>query len=179
MPRIFEPKPKDDFYLFVGRLAASKHADLVIEACNTLKKKLIVVGSGKGLPYLEKLAGSTIVFAGSISDEALDDLYARAKLLIYPAEDEDFGMIAVEAMAHGTPAVVHRSGGFLESVVENKTGIFINELTVDGVIDAIARAEKTQWNARAIYDYANRFSADRFKKEMTALIEQAVKQKRS
>lgn len=168
-------EPKEDFILFVGRLAMSKHVDLVIQACNELKRKLIVVGTGKNLAYLQGLAGETVEFAGSVSDEMLASLYARAKLLVYPAEDEDFGMIAVEAMAYGTPAIVHRSGGFLESVVEDKTGVFINDLTVDGVTTAIKIAEKISWNARAIYEHAKTFSSERFKKQIAKLVEDSTK----
>jgi glycosyltransferase involved in cell wall biosynthesis len=120
VPDSLPTQKKEDFLLFVGRLAMSKHVDLVIQAANTLKKKLIVVGTGKSLPYLESLAGDTVEFTGSISDVALADLYARAKLLVYPAEDEDFGMIAVEAMAteHQPWSIVRR---LFESVVEDKT----------------------------------------------------------
>ncbi|HKY74221.1 MAG TPA: glycosyltransferase, partial [Patescibacteria group bacterium] len=111
VPQILPKKKKEDFCLFVGRLAASKHVDLVVRACTEMKKKLVVVGSGKPLEYLQSIAGPTVTFLGSVDDAVLHDLYSRASMLIYPAEDEDFGMIPVEAMAYGTPVIVHHSGG--------------------------------------------------------------------
>jgi len=170
VPATLPKTKKEEFYLYVGRLAASKHVDLVVKTCSQLKKRLLVVGSGKGLEDLKNIAGPSVEFLGSVSDEKLHDLYARAKLLIYPAEDEDFGMIPVEAMAYGTPVIVHRSGGFLESVIEGKTGIFIDKLTEDALEKAIERAEKIHWDQNTLYAHAKKFSKDRFKKEMHTLI---------
>ena len=161
---------KENFYLFVGRLAASKHIDLVIKTCTQFGLSLKIVGSGKALPYLQSLAGNTVEFLGSISDDALHDLYARAKTLIYPAEDEDFGMVPLEAMAYGTPVIVHHSGGFLETIVEGKTGIFFEEFTVEALGKAIHQADRIEWDSEALYRHAKRFSKERFKKEILSLI---------
>jgi glycosyltransferase involved in cell wall biosynthesis len=87
------------------------------------------------------------------------------------AEDEDFGMVPIEAMAYGTPVVVHHSGGFLETVVEGKTGIFFEEFSIKALGEAMKKLEKTQWDAEALYRHAKRFSKERFKKEILALIE--------
>lgn len=175
-PPIFVPsappsKKKEEFYLYAGRLAASKHVDLVIQTCTKLKLPLKVVGSGKSLEYLQSIAGETVEFLGSVSDEQLHDLYARAKTLIYPAEDEDFGMVPIEAMAYGTPVVVHHSGGFLETVVEGKTGIFFKDFSVDALEEAIKKAQKIDWDAQALYRHAQRFSIERFQKEIWKLIQ--------
>lgn len=161
---------KENFYLFVGRLAASKHVDLVIKTCTQLGLPLKIVGSGKALPYLQSLAGTTIEFLGSVSDDTLYTLYARAKTLIYPAEDEDLGMVPLEAMAYGTPVIVHHSGGFLETVIEGKTGIFFNEFTTEALGKAIQQAERVEWDSEALYRHARRFSKERFQKEMLSLI---------
>ncbi len=161
---------KENFYLFVGRLAASKHVDLVIKTCTQLELPLKVVGSGKALPYLQSLAGNTVEFLGSVSDDTLYDLYARAKTLIYPAEDEDLGMVPLEAMAYGTPVIVHHSGGFLETVVEGKTGIFFEEFTTEALGKAIHQAERVEWDPEALYRHAKRFSKERFQKEILSLI---------
>lgn len=161
---------KEDFCLYVGRLAASKHVDLVIKTCTTMKQKLFVVGSGKLPPYLRSIAGESVSFLGSVSDEVLNRLYAKAKVVIYPTEDEDFGMIPVEAMAHGTPVIVHRSGGFLESVVDGKTGIFIDDFSEKTLQTAIRTYEETHWDHAAIYRHAKRFSKERFQKEMMETI---------
>lgn len=170
VPQTLPKKKKENFCLFVGRLAASKHVDLVVRACTSMRKKLIVVGSGKPLEYLQSIAGPTVTFTGSVDDATLHDLYNKASMLIYPAEDEDFGMIPVEAMAHGTPVIVHHSGGFLESVIEGKTGVFIRSFEEDELIRAIQRCENTAWDASALYEHAKMFSKQRFQQEILSLI---------
>lgn len=170
MPPSASSAQKENFYLFVGRLAASKHINLVIKTCTRLGLPLKVVGSGKALPYLQSLAGNTVEFLGSVSDDTLYDLYARAKTLIYPAEDEDLGMVPLEAMAYGTPVIVHHSGGFLETVVEGKTGIFFEEFTTNALGKAIHQAERVEWDSEALYRHAKRFSKERFQKEIFSLI---------
>jgi len=164
---------KENFVLYVGRLGASKHVDLVIEACNQLKQPLKLVGVGRDMKYLKSIAGPSIEFLGSVSDETLHGLYARAHVLIYPAEDEDFGMIPVEAMAYGTPVIVHHSGGFLETVIEGKTGVFMHELTTSAMIEALHKANRVEWDPRKLYDHAKTFSKERFKKEILRVISAA------
>jgi len=171
VPKILRDVQKDNFCLFVGRLAASKHVDVVVRACTTMNMPLKIVGSGNPLEYLKSIAGPSVEFLGSVSDDVLNDLYAKAKMVIYPAEDEDFGMIPVEAMAYGTPVIVHRSGGFLESVVEGKTGLFIDDFSDATMIKAITLCANMKWDAQALHRHAQRFSVERFEKEIAALIE--------
>lgn len=175
VPKILQDVQKEKYCLFVGRLAASKNVDVVVRACTTMNMPLKIVGSGKPLEYLQSIAGPSVEFMGSVSDDELHELYAKAKMVIYPAEDEDFGMIPVEAMAYGTPVIVHRSGGFLESVVEGKTGLFIDDFSVATMIQAITLCAKTTWNAQALHRHAQRFSAERFEKEMHALLEKLLR----
>ncbi len=178
VPKILRDVKKENYCLYVGRLAASKHVNVVVRACTTMNMPLRVVGSGKPLEYLQSIAGSSVEFMGSVSDEELHDLYAKAKMVIYPAEDEDFGMIPVEAMAYGTPVIVHRSGGFLESVVEGKTGLFIDDFTDATMINAITLCATTTWDSQALHRHAQRFSTVRFEKEMRALLDKLLTDRR-
>ena len=170
IPLKFEPIEKKEFYLYVGRIAASKHVDLAIHACNKAKKQLKVVGRGGNLEYLQSIAGETISFEGAVDDIQLHELYKEAKCVIYPAEDEDFGMIAVEAMAYGTPVIVHRSGGFLESVIEGETGEFFDQFSVEDVMKSIGRIEEKKCDQQKLHEYAKKFSKERFKQEMLQLL---------
>jgi len=63
----------------------------------------------------------------------------ECKAFIVAATDEDFGITPVEAMACGTPVIAYRGGGYLETVVEAKTGIFFNEATVASLVEVIKR----------------------------------------
>jgi glycosyltransferase involved in cell wall biosynthesis len=55
--------------------------------------------------------------------------------------------------------------------VEGKTGIFFEEFSIKALGEAMKKLEKTQWDAEALYRHAKRFSKERFKKEILALIE--------
>ena len=78
-----------------------------------------------------------IFFLGAVTDEELRALYAGARALIFPAE-EDFGIVPVEAQSCGTPVIAFGRGGSLETV---KTGVFFDEQTADSLEDAILRFE--------------------------------------
>ncbi len=185
--QIQNPKSKkDNYYLSVGRLTYSKRIDLIIEACIKLGRKLIIVGAGKEKEQLTSRytlnAIRLIEFKGSVSDEELAQLYAGADALIFAAIDEDFGMVPVEAMATGTPVIAYRSGGVQESVVEGKTGIFFNELTVDSLTKAIQEFERNLKDDRGVglacVKQAQKFSKERFKKEIEEFISEKIKNKK-
>jgi len=154
-------------FLSVGRLTYSKRIDLAIAACNKLRLPLTIVGTGKEEAYLKSLAGPTITFAGAVSDSELNRLYSSAKALIFCALDEDFGMVPVEAMAHGTPVIALGQGGVLETVVDGQTGIIFPEPTVERLIGALETFNKTKkdWS-KACAQRAETFKTARFKKEL-------------
>ncbi|OQA40766.1 MAG: D-inositol 3-phosphate glycosyltransferase [Candidatus Omnitrophica bacterium ADurb.Bin314] len=72
-----------------------------------------------------------------MTDEELRALYAGARALIFPAE-EDFGIVPVEAQACGTPVIAYAKGGSLETV---KSGVFFEHQTPEAVVDAVRRFE--------------------------------------
>ncbi|GIK84327.1 MAG: glycosyl transferase [Patescibacteria group bacterium] len=161
---------KNGYFLIVGRIAASKHVDLAVKTATKLGFSLKVVGSGKGIEYLRSIAGETVEFLGGVDDKTLSDLYENATALLYPAEDEDFGMVPIEAMGHGVPVIAHRSGGPLETIREGENGYFFDAFTIESLGSVIEKLLKTKWNKQKIYDYALQFSKGRFKKEISAFI---------
>lgn len=156
------------YYLTGGRLARAKHIDLAIEACNKLNLPLKVFGRGFAgyEKELEKTAGTKTEFVGEVSEEKLIGLYRDAKALIYPSEDEDFGIIPVEAQAFGVPVVAYRSGGVTESVIDGETGIFFDELTADGIVKSIKLLNQKLIKSENCVKNARRFSKKRFKREI-------------
>ncbi len=124
-------------FLTVSRLAPTKHIDIIIKACNELKKNLVVVGVGNQDSYLRSIAGPTISFKGHVTDEEFELLYAGAHAFLYASVDEDFGMVPVEAMAHGVPVIAYASGGVKETVTHLERGIQYSELTPRALIEAI------------------------------------------
>ena len=180
------------YYLYVNRLALAKHPELAVQACSELNLPLKLVGSGKMLESLKTKAGPSIEFLGSVTDEQLSQLYAGAKALIYPVEDEDFGMIPVEAMMHGVPVIAHYSGGPKETIIDAQwamqngqlkkekklktkeqkisTGIFFSDLSADDLKAAIMRFEKTKFDKKKITQHAQKFSKQEFERKIKELL---------
>jgi glycosyltransferase involved in cell wall biosynthesis len=165
------------YFLSVGRLSWAKRVDLIIGACNELKVPLKIVGTGKEEAYLRSIAGPTIIFEGGVSDSRLAQLYAGAKALIFCALDEDFGMVPVEAMAHGTPVLALAQGGVKETVIEGKTGMLFEKAGIHEMKKTIERFDKNY----SKHDYsadcrrqAEKFGKGRFKKEIQQFVEHAA-----
>lgn len=102
-------------YLLAGAFAPYKRGDLAIEACARLGRALRVAGSGPERARLERLAAPGTEFLGWVSEADMPRVYASAKALLFPGE-EDFGIMPVEALASGTPVVAYGRGGALETV---------------------------------------------------------------
>lgn len=161
------------YYLYVNRLAFSKHPELAVQACTVLGLPLKVVGTGKMLDELKAQAGPTVEFLGGVSDAALQELYADARALLYPAEDEDFGMVPVEAMGYGTSVIAHRSGGPRETIQEGKTGLFFDALTVKSLAGALKKFQKKSFSPEKIHIHAQQFDKQAFGKGMAQAIKRA------
>lgn len=161
---------KKGYYLYVNRLALAKHPEIAIAACVKLKVPLKVVGDGKLLSQLQQQSGSNIEFLGSVSDEKLSDLYQEAKALLYPVEDEDFGIVPVEALGYGVPVIAHNSGGPRETIKDGETGILFDNLSVQGLIDAIQRADKISFDPKKLHQQAQRYTVKNFQKAIEDLV---------
>jgi len=165
---------KGNYYLVVSRLTGAKGLDLAVEAAVKLGFKLKVAGKATwdyfGHKELLKKAKSNVEFLGYVSDERLSRLYAGAKAFFALAEDEDFGITPVEAMLAGTPVIALRSGGYTETVVEGKTGLFYDEPTVESLIKAIKKFEKIKIKPEDCVSQAKKFSKERFKREMISFV---------
>ncbi len=162
-------KKKEDFFLIVSRLVSYKKVDLAIEAFNDLGYSLVIVGTGREEGKLRKMARPNIKFAGQLTDDKLAHYYSRCKALVFPQE-EDFGIVAVEAQAAGAPVVAFKRGGALDTVIEGKTGVFFYRQEKEDLKNAIERIDRMKFNRNNLVRNARRFSSDRFKKEFLALV---------
>jgi glycosyltransferase involved in cell wall biosynthesis len=169
----------ENFYLSVGRLTHTKRVDLLIQACNQLKRRLVVIGGGRHVGALKKLAGPTIEFPGRISDAELEAAYGNCRALLFSA-NEDFGIVPVEAQSYGSPVIAYGHGGSLETVVgldqatemKPATGVFFAEQTVESVCEAILKFEEVEesFSPKAIQEHASRFSRSRFEHDFFELV---------
>lgn len=166
----------DDYYLVVARFVRYKRVDLAIEACNQLKKKLVVIGSGgEEEERLKKLAGDTVEFLGRVSDEEMERYYSRAKAFLFPGI-EDYGITPVEAMSAGVPVLAFGKGGALETVQDGKTGLYFHDQTVSGLVHCIEEFERNgvAYSRQQIHDYSLIFSERIFKENFTNFLKEKL-----
>jgi glycosyltransferase involved in cell wall biosynthesis len=189
---IFYHQPSNkDYFLAGGRLARPKHIDLIVEACRELKVPLKVFGRAfarANIKYqISKIKNTyqksnIIEYVGEVSDEERLELMRNAKAYIFAAEDEDFGITPVEAMSVGTPVIAYKSGGVVESVVDPSTssgrfatGLFFDELTVEGLKRTIQQFNNLTINPSDCIKQAGKFSKERFKKEIKEFVESKLR----
>jgi glycosyltransferase involved in cell wall biosynthesis len=161
------------FALVVSALVPYKRLDVAIGAAAKAGTPLTIVGTGPDEARLRQLAGPSVTFAGNVDPAALRDLYRAATSLILPGE-EDFGIAPVEALACGCPVVALARGGATETVEHGRTGVLVNELTVDAfaaALSAVAELPSTAAERRAS---AERFAAARFDEGFTALVSEML-----
>jgi len=119
------------------------------------------------------MAGPNIEFLGEIEDKKKWELMLGAKAFVFPAENEDFGITPVEAMAVGTPVIALASGGVLETVLEGRTGVFFNKPTVTSLVRALKHfndLNNDTIKSKYCIQQARKFSKERFKKEIRDLV---------
>jgi len=102
--RSFLANTHEDYYLAVGRLVPYKRTDILIDACQLLGRKLVIIGDGPELKHLQKRAGKNIQFVGEVDEQTLRNSYAHCRALLFAA-DEDFGMVPLEAQSYGRPVI--------------------------------------------------------------------------
>lgn len=163
-----------NYFLMVGRLLPYKRFDMAIEAFNKLELPLKIIGSGPQMKKLKKLANWNIEFLGEIGSDKLQEYYQKCQALIFPQE-EDFGIVALEAMACGRPVIAYRGGGALESVLEGKTGVFFDEQTAGSLIDAVKHFGGLKFNSEDIYQHALKFDKEIFKSKIKDFIDKNYK----
>jgi glycosyltransferase involved in cell wall biosynthesis len=169
----------EDYYLAAGRLVATKRVDILIEACNRMRRRLLIVGAGREERKLRAMAGQTVEFLGRVPNEELWQCYAHCRALLFGA-DEDFGIVPVEAQAFGRPVIAYGHGGSLETVRVGDhlgspdTGVFFHRQDVDSVIEAIRKFElkEQHFSPREIQKHARKFDKSIFKNRLRAVVDE-------
>jgi|SRR5581483_7770600 len=161
---------KGKYFLIVSRLVPYKNLELAVKACSDLNLPLKVVGKGSQEIFLKRIAGKTVQFAGELTDEELKNYYKNCKALIFPGI-EDLGLTMIEAQAFGKPVIALKKGGALE-IVNEKTGIFFDEWTVDSLKSALVNFDESRYNTQDCFENARRFSFKHFENNLNEFIQQ-------
>lgn len=157
------------YFLVVSRLVRYKMIDIAIKACNELRIPLVIVGTGSDEARLKSMSGPTIQFIHNLTDEELTWYYQHSEALILPQE-EDFGLVSVEAQSWGTPVIAYKKGGGIESVLPGKTGKFFYPQTSVALKHVLQSFKKSDYLVRDCKQQADRFTPDVFKKHMKLAI---------
>jgi D-inositol-3-phosphate glycosyltransferase len=131
---------KEKIILYVGRFDALKGIDRLLKAMTHLRhlqdlKLVIVGGDGDSAPESKEFQRLStelsihdrIMFAGRLEQNALRQYYSAADLLAVPSYHESFGLVALEALACGTPVVTTQVGAMDRVINEDKTGCIVED----------------------------------------------------
>ncbi|HCR42337.1 TPA: glycosyltransferase family 4 protein [Patescibacteria group bacterium] len=162
----------EDYYLIVGRQTAYKRTDLAIAAFNSLKLPLKVIGTGPALKQWMLEAKNNISFLGRLSDAEVAHYLSHCRALIMPQE-EDAGIVPLEASASGRPVVAYRGGGALDTIIDGKTGIFFDQQTPAALAEAVIKSQAVAWQPEIIRQHAKKFDKANFQNKIKEFIDKS------
>jgi glycosyltransferase involved in cell wall biosynthesis len=164
-------EPRDDFYLYAGRLVDYKRPIEALFTAGRLRRRLVVAGDGPELNRLRRIAPPGLVdFRTRVSREEMRSLMRRARALLFPGV-EDFGIVMVEAQATGTPVIARGRGGAAEIVLHGETGILYGgkgPRDLAGAVQEFERLEQPEWHGAR--ENALRFSRTSFPDRLLSAI---------
>lgn len=172
----YTPRSRENFYLTGGRLARAKRYDLAIMACTKLGLPLLVFGRDFAgcEKELQKLAGPTIKFLGEVTNTEKKRLFATCKAYLFPSDNEDFGIVSIEAQSQGAPVVAYGVGGGGETVIEGQTGALFHEMTVEALLAAIKRLDTYTIKPESCRQNALRYTPEAFCQKILDLVKNKI-----
>jgi glycosyltransferase involved in cell wall biosynthesis len=172
---------KENWFLYLGRVETYKGVDLAIKACHKAQVPLKIAGEGDHLDAMRELvrklnAKGLVKFLGFVSEEEKINLLSRAKALIFPVKDEDFGIVAVEANAAGTPVIAYREGGVTETISEDnpKSGIFFDKYTAGELAKILKNFKSQDYDPDNCRKQANNFASEIFVYKLQNYVKDAL-----
>ena len=167
--------------LVVTRLTYADHykgVQHVIEAMPAIRAAipnatLRIVGRGDDVPRLQSVSdelglGHAVKFLGFIDDQRLSEEMRSCRLFALPSKKEGFGLVFLEAMAHGRPCLGARAGGIPE-VITDETGTLVDYGDVPAIASAAIAALQRHWDEPAILARARHFSYSQFTARLASL----------
>lgn len=158
-------RTRSEHYVSLGRQLPNKRVDLAVAACTKLGVPLKVFGNGPLHDKLVAAAGPTVTFHtdryGDASDTAVEAALNTARGFVFPS-DEDFGIVAVEALAAGTPVIAYDKSGTRDIVEDGVSGVLFEHQTVDDVVAAIQRAKEMTFLPATLQRKSKRFAKSLF-----------------
>ena len=167
---------KENFYLAVSRLVPYKKMDLIVDSFAQMPDKtLIVIGDGPDRQKVQAKVATNITMLGHQPRDVLISHMQRATGLVFAAE-EDFGLVALEAQACGTPVIAYGKGGALETVRglqdSEPTGLFFKQQTAEDICKAVKQFElnRGKFTLESCVKNAERFAPAVFRENIREFV---------
>jgi glycosyltransferase involved in cell wall biosynthesis len=158
------------FWLCIARLVPQKNVDVVIEAFRSLPgESLLIVGRGPEEARLRAAAPRNVRFLGAVTDPQIRWLYQQCRAIV-SASYEDYGLTPLEAAAFGKPSAALRWGGFLDTIIEDDTGVLFAEATPSDLADAVVRLKDLSVAPDRLQAHAELFSEERFVARLQSVV---------
>jgi glycosyltransferase involved in cell wall biosynthesis len=168
-----DPARRPEFFLIVSAMVPYKRLDLAIRACRAAGAPLKIVGRGPEEARLRALAGRDVEFLGWVADEEVRRLYQGSLAVLMPGV-EDFGMVPVEAQACGRPIVALAEGGALESVIDGRTGVLVQDRSEEAFTEGLRAVTSRSYDTTEIRRHAEGFSRARFQQQFAAVVRETT-----
>jgi glycogen(starch) synthase len=156
---------------YAGRLVYEKGVQHLVDAVPLLRRRhpglrVVIAGDGPHRQELQDQArklhvGNTVTFAGFVGRE-LPAILAATDATVVPSLYEPFGMVALEAAAAGAPLAVARTGGLVEIVDHDVTGVTFPPHETDGLVEAVDSLLADTGSARRMAAEARAMVTERF-----------------
>jgi glycosyltransferase involved in cell wall biosynthesis len=166
----FTPTAGGEYALIVCELVPHKRVDVALDGISRAGIPAVVVGAGPEQEHLQA-AFPAARFAGRVDDAELARLYQGARAVIVPSYEE-FGIVAVEAQAAGTPVVAPRRGGAGETVLDERTGILLDDVDAPAIARALGHEVFAQPDLAGLRAQADRFSVPAFQRTLLETVAQ-------
>src|SRR3990167_4369581 len=165
-------------FVTAGNQRPYMRRDLAVAACTKLSLPLNVIGSGPEHKRLVKMAGLTVKFLTGVPDSQMPKHLSSAEAFLFPAL-EDFGVVAVEALAAGTPVIAFKGGGALDYIKPAQNGEFFEKQTVESLTEALQKFDKTKFDSKIVSDSAAKFNKKIFAKKMHEFVNKTLNERSS
>ncbi len=159
--------------LIVSALAPYKRLELALEAYRGTGRRLRIVGTGPEAARLRARAPAEVEFLGHVDDTELRELYRDCRAVLMPGV-EDAGIVPLEALACGRPAVVFGEGGGAESIEHGRTGLVLNEATPEALRAAVATLETARFDRLGLRARAEAHRTERFEERIREFVSDAL-----
>jgi len=160
---------RERYFLIISRLSSWKKIDYAINACEELGVYLKIVGEGSDRNRLNRLCKKYVKLMGYVSNQDRNNLIKGCQALII-TQEEDFGIVPLEAMYLGKPVIAYGKGGSTETIEEGVTGVFYYSQNSDALKEVLNNFNPDNFDSNKCKQRALQFSKSKFEQKILEII---------